>query len=377
MTRETKIGLLVGLGFMIVIGILLSNQFNNSNDAPPASLTNAGNGVRQAISSPGESSAPPVTTVVTPVVTPQQPVATQAEVTPPTPAIQIVRIGGPNTGGVQRQPERSNAAPAPLTVVAKSDSNASSDTQAASSDTPGNDAPVITPVKTAEATTPSDSDLSKVAAEHGEQLVNADDNSAENGSGQSGTGQSYTAQPGDSLSRIASHFYGNGGKANRDLIIKANPALAANEDMIIAGKTYRIPAKGAAKPKAAVAEAGASDDSPALAQATTTQDAPAQDTRAQDTAAQNTAAQALDDSTAKTAAATEDKSSQPVSDAGYLYTVQPGDNLTRIARDEVGDVHAIAAIQELNGDRLKGPNHDILIAGCKIRLPGKPLAKAE
>src|SRR5271169_5930179 len=96
MTRETKIGLLVGLAFIIVIGILLSDHLTSSNEPPQAALGGAGNGAREAVGSPGAGGANAPITVITPsVITPQQPVATQAEVTTPTPAVQIVKIGGP------------------------------------------------------------------------------------------------------------------------------------------------------------------------------------------------------------------------------------------------------------------------------------------
>ena len=81
---------------------------------------------------------------------------------------------------------------------------------------------------------------------------------------------------------------------------------------------------------------------------------------------------------AVTAPPTQTKITKPaptIAAAEYLYTVQPDDNLAKIARDQVGDVHAIAAIQELNGDTLKGPKKDVVIAGTKLRLPGKPLRK--
>jgi Tfp pilus assembly protein FimV len=222
---------------------------------------------------------------------------------------------------------------------------------AATNDTP----PVITSVQAPP--TPTDSELSKVAEAHGEPIVSADDTKSA-----AGSAQAYTAQPGDSLSKIAAKFYGSGTKANRDLIAKANPSLQANENMIIAGKTYQIPGavKSPARAKTVVAVA---DNATPTADATNTDAADTSTT--------------VDDSTAKAASATQDKPAKAAADAGYLYTVQPGDNLTRIARNEVGDVHAIAAIQELNPDKLKGPNHDIVIAGCKLRLPGKPLARAE
>ena len=44
MTRETKIGLLVGLAFIIVIGILLSDQLMRATEAPPADGVARGSG---------------------------------------------------------------------------------------------------------------------------------------------------------------------------------------------------------------------------------------------------------------------------------------------------------------------------------------------
>ena len=48
MTRETKIGLLVGLCFIIVIGILLSDHFRSTMEPPEAALVNAGQYVPRA-----------------------------------------------------------------------------------------------------------------------------------------------------------------------------------------------------------------------------------------------------------------------------------------------------------------------------------------
>ncbi len=64
MTRETKIGLLVGLAFIIVIGILLSEY--NRIDTQPAPLTAVADNVRAGAATPhndstqDESVAPPV-----------------------------------------------------------------------------------------------------------------------------------------------------------------------------------------------------------------------------------------------------------------------------------------------------------------------------
>ncbi len=47
MTRETKIGMLVGLAFIIVIGILLSDHMTSTTEPPKAALASAGPDVRR------------------------------------------------------------------------------------------------------------------------------------------------------------------------------------------------------------------------------------------------------------------------------------------------------------------------------------------
>src|SRR5438552_7910878 len=96
MTRETKIGLLVGLAFIIVIGILLSDHLTSSTEPPPAPLAGAGSSVRSAVTTPAGAGNPPITPVVTtPQVTPQQTVLTRNELAQHTPPVQI-DVGGPS-----------------------------------------------------------------------------------------------------------------------------------------------------------------------------------------------------------------------------------------------------------------------------------------
>jgi hypothetical protein len=54
MTRETKIGLLVGLAFIIVIGILLSDHFSTATQ-PPQSLVAPTENVLESARTPGAS----------------------------------------------------------------------------------------------------------------------------------------------------------------------------------------------------------------------------------------------------------------------------------------------------------------------------------
>jgi LysM repeat protein len=48
----------------------------------------------------------------------------------------------------------------------------------------------------------------------------------------------YIAKPGDTLSELAIGLLGQDSKANRDVVVSANPSLQANPDLVVAGQTY-------------------------------------------------------------------------------------------------------------------------------------------
>src|SRR3954451_13618425 len=104
MTRETKIGLLVGLAFIIVIGILLSDHLNGASGSPPATLTQTGPGVRQTFTTPGAGQATPIVAATAPPnVQPQQVVPGQRDLLPQTPASAVIQVGGTSTLQQQTQ----------------------------------------------------------------------------------------------------------------------------------------------------------------------------------------------------------------------------------------------------------------------------------
>jgi hypothetical protein len=117
MTRETKIGLLVGLAFIIVIGILLSDHLTNSTEPPPATLAQTGSNVRETTTVPGGGTGTPIVTAVAPPqVQPTQPVPTPRELQPPTPATAIVQVGGPAVAP-QPQPQPVETVQPPVPTV--------------------------------------------------------------------------------------------------------------------------------------------------------------------------------------------------------------------------------------------------------------------
>src|SRR4051812_1350333 len=108
MTRETKIGLLVGLAFIIVIGILLSDQLMRSTEPPQAPLASAADTLRKGTVTPASQQrpVPPATTAGD--VSPDNVVPTQAEMTRRPPPVTFVEIrpgaGGPNNAGQLNPP---------------------------------------------------------------------------------------------------------------------------------------------------------------------------------------------------------------------------------------------------------------------------------
>jgi len=191
MNRETKIGLLVGLAFILVVGILLSDHFRSITEPPQAMLSGAGDKVRQGVVAPG-TGAPPIRIVVPQVVVPSTPVPTPVEVTKtpppvvpaptPTPAPSPTVDVGPTH---LETPEPGPVGPhAPIEILP----------------------PAIPSLKP------------------------------------------YVAQPGDTLGRIAAKAMGTNNKANRTAIINANQTLQDDPDKIVAGATYQIPVAAASTP---------------------------------------------------------------------------------------------------------------------------------
>jgi nucleoid-associated protein YgaU len=201
MTRETKIGLLVGLAFILVIGILLSDHFRGTMEPPSATLDRAGTTVRQTINSPGSSQSGPVTMAPPQDVNPRTQVPTPGDIEP-------------------RQ--------SPIVM-----------------------APKVDPIPTASngGLSPSDP-LVQEAQKRGEEIVPAG-----NGADSVG-GRSYQAQPGDTVSRMAAKFLGGNTHQNRAAIVAANPSLAADPNKVIVGQTYIIPGAAPAAIAAASTVAG-------------------------------------------------------------------------------------------------------------------------
>ncbi|HEY8665956.1 MAG TPA: LysM peptidoglycan-binding domain-containing protein [Tepidisphaeraceae bacterium] len=326
MTRETKIGLLVGLAFIIVIGILLSDHLTSATEPPQAALLNAGDTVRRAVNTPGTSRQPNAGQVNPTQSAPEQQVLTGEDVKP-RPSVSQIKIG-PGT-----------VTPAGNNGVAVGPSNAGNQ----QSVTPANDQSQNMQVATNDQQTHATEPDQRIAAGGGA-IVPVNGANGANSSGVSSprgaasndnsrgnatlaAGREYKAQPGDSLTKIARE-----NKITKAALIKVNPDLKANPDLIVVGKSYIIP------PVEAVAVTPASGAAPTPAPAPSP------------------------------IASNRNAPSQPVS----MYSVKKGDTLWRIATDILGDANQLATLKELNKDVLRGQNRDVVVENMKLRLPAKP-----
>lgn len=322
MTRETKIGLLVGLAFIIVIGILLSDY--NRLDPQNAPLAGVGNDVLKSTAAPNAEPSHRDVVVVTRAPSPRHTVPTVNDVTPQNNVPDEVVV----------QPFHGQGYPAGRSSDANGRNNVVVEAGGPESDS----------TTASVGMTGSLSDIQKVAHDHGVEVV-----SIPSGGNKPATpatpaapinGKQYTAQPGDTLSKLAGRFMGANTKANRDAIQRANPSLQKDPNNVIVGRVYVIPSTSGASASASPA------GSPVVPTAINKQPAPV-------------------------AVAPVN---QPATTPTHWYTVKENDSLWRIAQDQLGDGNAVAAIKELNKDVLKG--RDDLRPNMRLRLPAKPLASA-
>ena len=212
MTRETKIGLLVGLAFIIVIGILLSDHLTSTLQPPQAPLSVAAVNVREGVASPGVGQ-----------VSQERPVQ--------------VPEARPNPLVINENPRRESGR-AEITILPPSSSGGGSrDAVIPSNDNRSTERVVIPPpqqqdqpvVRTEPPRIPTG--LERIRAEHPDELVIVPAEGV----------REYKAEPGDTISKIARRQLGGDTRANQETILKLNPALKNDPKALRAGETYMIP----------------------------------------------------------------------------------------------------------------------------------------
>jgi nucleoid-associated protein YgaU len=314
MTRETKIGLLVGLAFIIVIGILLSDYNRNENQA--ASLTAVASDVQKGTATLHNGGSTETSIVLPPShPAPTRPVPTREELRQPT-EIVIGPGTSPNAGNdrVATRPPVNDSPFLPPVPPAGPENPAATNTGAgATRDLPRGLRELVN----------TNSDLTALGAPghpNTPPTPGTPTGITVNGARQ------YVAIPGDTVSKLAGRFLGINTKTNREAILAINPSLKQNPNNVIVGHTYMIPPKAGAAPAAPTTPARTVAVAPPAAP-----EAP-----------------------------------------HYTYVVKENDNLWKIASEQLGDGNAWAAIKDLNKDILKGG--DAVRPNMRLRLPAKPVA---
>jgi len=213
MTRETKIGLLVGLAFIIVIGILLSDHFTTATQPHQAALTTTIDDVLGSTRTLGPRRQNPAP-LDPPNVEPRGPILVQPD--PSLERREHVEVGAANRG--QRVIDVTEQPVFPAMPEIAQIPDARGNFVRAEENILAHTEPVVivpqtqTPLQPA---TPKENN------------------------------KTYTVEAGDSLGKIAGKAMGANTRANRDAILKANPKLAENPNKINIGDSLNIPVQAA------------------------------------------------------------------------------------------------------------------------------------
>lgn len=223
MTREAKISLLIGLAFIIVIGMLLADHMAGSMRPPQAALTQSMGSVEASVGSPGAKRGNPGSVAVK-RVEPNSPIdvggnsekVLHVKAAPPSGSLKIT--DKPDTA------EKDNAGP----VLGKT----------------------TDPVGPVAGTEDKDKDKAKPADPPADPAF-----------------IEHEAERGDTVSKMALKYYKSNTKPLRELIINANDSLKAKPNQVVVGTKYRIPknpAETAAKGKPSPAPAPAPAPAPVV-----------------------------------------------------------------------------------------------------------------
>jgi nucleoid-associated protein YgaU len=326
MTRETKIGLLVGLAFIIVIGILLSDHINTSTEPPPAAWAAYGS-AQTSVGSPDARNQGNVTVVPPPApVIPQDRVLTQHDPVPQTDdGSAKVSIGFGGNPSAIRTPFRPVDPPSdshvqiypPQTRDEVATNNAGGDAATAGTDFTGplnnlvqQNAGELQPLRPPVGVLNPPPALPNPAAGH-----------------------QVKAEEGDTVTKLAVKYMGGNSKANREAIIKANPSMTADGHLVFAGRTYTIPPTAAAQVPVSGAVGNAGQPAPRpVAEPATPRLAP----------------------------------------GTSLYTVKDNDSLWKIASEQLGSGTRWQELRDLNADVLKGSEQ--VRVNMRLKLPAKSVA---
>lgn len=405
MTKETKIGLLVGLAFIVLFAIILSEkgagprqihapQFTQAdNIANPANkadrpLANDGRFPIESILPEPVKSTPKTTKVAKTDKPKDAPTPALADATPKPGKHDTLTVPGvaPSTGGslidkvdgsmkdlVARSPtEADGTAPGGMssTPIIPAPTTPARDTIASGSGSRTIEDAVQHAVRDALDSNRRGSgidDMTRTDSDLGATKV-ADGRKPSTDDAPKGPSRTYVVAAGDTIYGIAKKMYGTSSRSAIDTIYRANNKSLKSVNSLKLGQKLIIPDVAGL----ALAHNSLPQDGPADPVIPTPIDS------ADKTAAQpeRTAIPTTSDRTASAttpgkgdAASRSDARADRPKAAARTYEVRPRDTLIRIAREQLGDARRHVEIQKLNRDVIGKRN--VLKPGMKLRLPAK------
>ncbi len=346
MAQETKVGLVVGLGFIVCFAMILANRGGVERIRPQMPYQ-----LFRNPASPGQSpiAIPPEEQVrkvrrVEPVTLPADK-PTSAEVPSPKrsdSAANRRESPGPEPGGIadpERFTRRRRPIPKPLelpeSAVVSADQNRangmnllvgeSSPTEVISGSEPG-----LVPVRVPQNRTAMvNAELPPALARYADQLERVPRRRKPSAA----TEVRHTVEKGDTLTEIVRRYYGSASRAIVRSVFEANQLVMSSPDMVVVGSTLRLPVVEGIAPRR-----GASGG-------------------------------------ALGGAVADAKNPAHRAEPGYrLYKVKQGDLLGTIAQQHLGSSKRWKEILALNEDLFSDARH--LPTGVEIRIPLNTLADA-
>jgi nucleoid-associated protein YgaU len=339
MTRETRIGLLVGLVFIVMFGLVLSELTGTSTPQPPPSSARSSDSMyawtpivqdapaqtthtELAASNPQAALAQPA----------QAPTAAEVPATVQSSVAQAPVLTSPQAAVVESRPMPPGAEEVQPTVVA---SPAAAETPVVASATP-----VAAPAAEEPAPPPS---------------------------------RTYVVEPKDSLIKIARKVYGPQHEREYKRILEANRDTLDDEESISVGQKLVIPplpedkqvaAKKAQDAQPKVREMGLDDLQNYMNKPQDASSTP------QQLAAAETSKKPADAADASATAQKGEKTSVAEKPAAVkTYVVQKGDTLSKIARKTLNDDSKATLDKIYNANKGKLSRPDRLKVGMKLEIP--------
>lgn len=353
MARDTKVGLLAGLAFIICFAILLANRGRQDSPATPRSyLTDGGANVPGAVQQTASREA------VNPSELARR--SPNGRLTPPAappPEAAVTRLDRPTsnlpaTSGAELPlAESSVGRPSPMgSNLVDRDTNA--ERQSAERALTSRTQDELTPRQELERRLGISGSDSTATGDVNPQLGLRPKPAMPSGRQASAAKSlSYTVVPGDTLSKIAMTHFGNKSRSSVNAIFEANRSALTSPDDLQAGMVLTLPAvEGTARlVKSAPPRANTQKSSQNAQKSSQTEE---------------------------TKSRTPKKSAEPPPAAYRWYQVKKNDRYASIAREQLGDTGRWPELYELNKDKF--PNPQSIREGVRIRLPAaKVLAAAE